>query len=62
MFLRFAAPHPLEDTFLVTDDAVGITAFDSRSDQWEDKCVRLEWVTGEGRRVVIWAEGVVRIH
>ncbi|MBV9124674.1 MAG: hypothetical protein JO112_15060 [Planctomycetes bacterium] len=62
MSLRFLGPYPFDATFAVTDDAPGIRVFDSASDQWEHKRVRLEFVTGEGQTVVIWAESVERIE
>jgi hypothetical protein len=61
IFLRFVGPHPFGDLFAVTDDAAGITVLNSRSDQWENKRVRLEFLTGQGQAVVIWAESVERI-
>ena len=62
MFLRFVGPYPFDDLFAVTDDAAGTTVLGGGSDQWEDKRVRLEFLTGEGQAVEIWAESVERIE
>lgn len=62
MLLEFVGPYPFDSLFEVTDDATGIRVLDSGSDQWEDKRVRLEFLTGEGQTVVIWAGSVERIE
>src|ERR1700690_3352994 len=47
--LLLVSPYPLDATFAVTDDAADIKVLDSASDHWEDKKVRLEFLTGEGQ-------------
>jgi hypothetical protein len=58
MKLRFRNPHPLSDTFAMTDNATGIRVLDATIAQRECYKIRVEFLTGEGQRCEFWAESV----
>src|SRR4051794_39382280 len=54
--LRLLQPYPLDAAFNAVDGACGVQVLDVSADQWEEKKVKLEFLTGEGQREEVWAE------
>jgi|KBSMisStandDraft_5_1062788.scaffolds.fasta_scaffold996637_2 hypothetical protein len=46
----------------VIDEASGVQVLDVSADQWEEKRVKLEFVTGEGQREEVWAESFEQLR
>jgi len=60
--LRLLHPYPLDAACRVIDEASGVQVLDVSADQWEEKRVKLEFVTGEGQREEVWAESFEQLR